>query len=288
MSPQIVGWTPLQSSGVDGLFVIGDAHGQFDKICKLLRAAGLVNDKLHWSGGASTLWFTGDFCDRGPSGINVIDLVMRLQREAREGGGNVGALLGNHEILLLGARQFPAHRAPFGSTYYEVWSFNGGREGDREGLTDEHIAWLSALPAMAEEEELLLIHCDSTFYRRYGDTVSTVNGRVRSILTGHDLRAWDELLETYFEREAFVDGAAGIQAARAMLDTYGARAIVHGHTPIPYMTRQDPTGVTEPYVYADGLCIDIDGGMYLGGPGFVVQLTGAALQDATSLAIEPY
>lgn len=270
------------------MYVIGDAHGQFDKVRALLQKAELVDGTAHWSGGASTLWFTGDFCDRGPDGVQIIDLVMRLQREAREAGGSVGALLGNHEIMLLGARRFPDHRASFGSTYHDVWSFNGGRETDRESLTEEQIAWLSALPAMAVDEGLLLMHCDSTFYQRFGSTVDGVNSMVRSILTSNELHGWDDLMETYFERGAFVDNRDGVASARFMLETFGANAIVHGHTPIPYLTRQDPATVIEPLVYADEMCIDVDGGMYMGGPGFVVELTGRALQDVNPVGKESY
>jgi hypothetical protein len=35
-----------------------------------------------------------------------------------------------------------------------------------------------------------------------------------------------------------------------------------------------PEEVTEPLVYADGLCVNIDSGMYLGGPGFYISCLG--------------
>ena len=63
----------------------------------LLRSTNLVTDELRWGGDNATLCFVGDFVDRGPDGIGCIELVMRLQREAADAGGQVIALLGNHE-----------------------------------------------------------------------------------------------------------------------------------------------------------------------------------------------
>ena len=45
---------------------IGDIHGAYDSLVSILRAAGLIDEKLAWSGGDSTLVQLGDFTDRGP------------------------------------------------------------------------------------------------------------------------------------------------------------------------------------------------------------------------------
>ena len=64
------------------VYVIGDIHGQFDKLLKLLHNAHLIDDRLQWIGDDATLWFLGDFFDRGEQGIDVVELLMRLQRQA--------------------------------------------------------------------------------------------------------------------------------------------------------------------------------------------------------------
>jgi hypothetical protein len=110
------------------------------------------------------------------------------------------------------------------------------------------------------------------FYRNFGATVEEVNGAVAAILTANDLTAWDDLMELFFDRGAFSKGALGRDAAQEMLRTFGGEIIVHGHTPIPYLSGQDARTAVEPVVYADGLCIDVDGGIYMGGPGFVIRL----------------
>ena len=50
-------------------------------------------------GGDAVLVQTGDFLDRGPGATRVARLLMDLQQQAPEHGGEVIVLLGNHEIL---------------------------------------------------------------------------------------------------------------------------------------------------------------------------------------------
>ena len=80
---------------------MGDVHGDLETFRKLLRSAGLIDPKGRWSGGTRTLIQTGDVCDRGPSSRKVLDLLMSLEKEAREAGGRVVVVLGNHEAMNL-------------------------------------------------------------------------------------------------------------------------------------------------------------------------------------------
>lgn len=83
------------------LVAIGDIHGAYDEFVGVLKRAGLVNDALAWSGGRATLVQTGDYTDRGTDVRKVLDLLMRLEREAKSAGGRVVTLLGNHEVMNL-------------------------------------------------------------------------------------------------------------------------------------------------------------------------------------------
>lgn len=250
------------------MYVMGDIHGQYAKMVTVLQEAGLIDQRLVWCGGTNRLWFLGDFVDRGPDGIGVIDLVMRLQGEAAQEGGQVGAVMGNHEPLLLAARLFPDHPSGGpGGTFRKDWELNGGIAADLAGLTDRHAAWLAGLPHMLHLDGRLVVHADALFYYRYGQTSDEVNAAIGRVLHSDDTAAWDQLLGDFSERNAFLDG--GAEAARDFLARYGGRQIVHGHTPLHRMSGQEAGGVRAPYVYADGLCINFDGGMNSGGPGFV-------------------
>lgn len=255
------------------VYVIGDIHGQLEKLVVLLRDAGLIGHDWAWSGAESTLWFLGDFVDRGPDGVAVIDLVMRLQREAAWAGGRVGALFGNHDGLLLSAYRFgDRHNAnPYGS-FLAAWQRNGGEPCDLDRLTPEHVAWLSALPAMARQGDHLLIHADALLYARFGRTIDEVNRAFAAILQTDDPIRWDLLLDGFGEHRAFIDGVRGAARAEALLQRFGGRQIVHGHSPIGSILKIPAAEVRQPMRYANGLCLNVDGGMYQGGPGFIYRL----------------
>jgi hypothetical protein len=78
---------------------IGDIHGAYDNFVQVLQMAGLVNEDAHWIGGTTHLVQTGDFTDRGPDTRDVMDLLMRLEKEAEKAGGRAHVLLGNHEVM---------------------------------------------------------------------------------------------------------------------------------------------------------------------------------------------
>ena len=67
----------------------------------ILRKTGLVDEQLQWNGGRTTVVQTGDYTDRGADVKKVMDLLMRLERDARSAGGQFIVLAGNHEIMNL-------------------------------------------------------------------------------------------------------------------------------------------------------------------------------------------
>ena len=90
-----------QFSGVNRIVAVGDIHGAYDAAVSTLQQAGIIDDHLAWSGGDTHLVLTGDLLDRGPGSRQVIDLIMRLERQAVRAGGQVHQLLGNHEVMNL-------------------------------------------------------------------------------------------------------------------------------------------------------------------------------------------
>jgi hypothetical protein len=271
--------------------VIGDIHGQFDKLVILLRNATLIDEDLLWCGSTATVWFLGDFFDRGPDGIAVVNLIMSLQQQALAVGGNIHSLLGNHEVALLAARRFGKQPAggPGGTfgTFYSVWKYNGGHESDLEQLTPDHITWITNLPAMAHCGDRLLVHADSSFYINYGHSVEEVNQSFRQVLGGNDASEWDLLLDEFNRREFDESRLNGKETAQQFLQIFGGRQIVHGHTPIHLMSKQAPEEVNGPWIYAGGVCINVDGGMYLGGSGFVYELSFPHLEGGPEQTYQP-
>jgi len=84
---------------VDKIIAVGDIHGDYDNFVKILKSAGLVDDRLKWSAGKCHFVQTGDIMDRGDYAKYIMDLLKRLQKEALDAGGRVHVLLGNHEEM---------------------------------------------------------------------------------------------------------------------------------------------------------------------------------------------
>ncbi|OIJ91981.1 serine/threonine protein phosphatase [Streptomyces colonosanans] len=275
--------SPQPSDGPGPLFVVGDVHGYLDELEAALQEKGLIDASGHWSAGTARLWFLGDFTDRGPDGIGVIDLVMRLSAEAAAAGGYCKALLGNHELLLLGAKRFgdtPVNSGAGTATFQAAWLLNGGQKSDMDRLQDHHLQWMARLDAVEEVDGHLLVHSDTTAYLGYGDSIEAVNDTIRETLTRNDPdEVWD-LFRKLTKRFSFRD-EGGADAVRSLLDAYGGTRIVHGHSPIPYLLGQvgsedgeDDAGpvVEGPHLYADGLAIAMDGGVTMAGKLLVQQL----------------
>ncbi|MFI9828394.1 MAG: serine/threonine protein phosphatase [Streptomyces sp.] len=272
---------PVDGSGA--LYVVGDVHGYLDELVAALQEKGLLDSAGNWCAGTARLWFLGDFTDRGPDGIGVIDLVMRLSAEAAAAGGYCKALMGNHELLLLGAKRFadtPVNSGAGTATFQAAWLLNGGQKTDMDRLQDHHLQWMARLDAMESVDGHLLVHSDTTAYLDYGDSIEAVNDTVRETLTRNDAdEVWD-LFRKFTKRFSFRD-EGGADAVRSLLDTYGGTRIVHGHSPIPYLLGEvgsedgeDGGGpvVEGPHVYADGLAIAMDGGVTMAGKLLVQQL----------------
>jgi hypothetical protein len=254
------------------VYVIGDVHGHLKKLVKLLQDAQIVGDHLAWRAGNAILWFIGDLVDRGPDSIAVLDLVIRLQAEAATAGGQVACLLGNHELLLLAAYRFGRRSTGLGSNFIAKWRQKGGARKDLAKLTSQHVAWLAQLPAMACVGRRLFLHADAPFYLHYGRSLEEVNTAISALLGKSDALAWEELIEHFARRGAFAFGESGEALARRFLESYGGQQLVHGHTPISLLMRSSPKSITTPLLYASEQCINVDGGMFLGGPGFIYQL----------------
>ncbi|MFC5027314.1 serine/threonine protein phosphatase [Streptomyces sp. So13.3] len=276
---------PVDADQPGPLYVVGDVHGYIDELRTALHAQGLIDAEGHWSAGTARLWFLGDFTDRGPDGIGVIELVMQLSAEAAAAGGYAKAIMGNHELLLLGAHRFgdtPVNSTGGTASFLAAWRLNGGQPSDMDRLEDRHLTWMSRLDAAHLTDGHLLLHSDTTAYLDYGTTIDAMNDAVTGILQRGDAdECWD-LFRKLTKRFAF-RGDNGPQAARELLDTYGGHQVVHGHSPIPYLLgevggeytadgEERTPVVNGPMAYAENLALAMDGGVTMDGRLLVAEL----------------
>jgi hypothetical protein len=254
--------------------VVGDVHGHRAELVTALRDAGILDEDGRWSADAARLWFLGDFVDRGSEGIGTIDLVMRLEEEARAAGGQAATVLGNHEILLLGMHKFGETEVPSGlggRSFARSWALNGGQQSDQDGLTEEHIEWLTERPVLAMVDDHLLMHSDTLEYLSWGDSIDEINTAVREVLRSDDIVEWWEVWRRMTARHAF-RGPFGEEIVDKLLSVLGGEQLVHGHSVIADQLGILPTLVEGPHRYAGGKALGVDGGVFVGGPCLVVPL----------------
>jgi hypothetical protein len=249
------------------VYVVGDVHGHLKQLVRLLRKAGLINRRRQWRGQDAILIFLGDFVDRGPDGIGVIELVMSLQKQAPT---NVTALLGNHDLLLMAARRFGDQRTQFGNTFVQAWRANGGKSSDLRRMKKRHMKWLCRQSALHAVNGTLLLHADNHLYTRYGSTVAGVNEVFTAILNGSSAAEWDHLLDGFSHHRIFWQFPNTLPD---FLTHFGAQRLVHGHSPISRFVGKRAGDIRQALIYADGQATNVDGGIYLGGPGFIHRLS---------------
>ncbi|GIE49158.1 serine/threonine protein phosphatase [Amorphoplanes nipponensis] len=250
------------------LYVLSDIHGHRTEFHDVLREAGLAGRDGEWSGGGARLWLLGDYVDRGPDGIGVIEDIARLTASAADRGGTVSALLGNHEAQLLAAYRFgsePVRGWPDG--LHGAWQRFGGRATDLRRLTSWHVGWITARPAMALVDGHLLLHSDTVRYLELGAGVAEVNAATRSALAFRDSAAALAFCEVLSARDSFrgAGPARPGDPVSRMLGAFGGEMIVHGHSTLTKQFGLPPADVRAALRYADGRVLAVDGGLYEGG-----------------------
>ena len=86
---------------VNKLLVLSDIEGNFGAFRKLLQANKVIDEKFKWKFDNGHLVLIGDFFDRGKQVTEVLWLIYSLEEKARDEGGYVHFILGNHEIMNL-------------------------------------------------------------------------------------------------------------------------------------------------------------------------------------------
>ena len=93
--------SPSTWSGVSKVVAVGDLDGDYTQFVRVLRSAGLIDDREQWVGGTAHLVQTGDVLGQAGSSRQIMDLLMSLERQASAAGGAVHCLIGRQEAMNL-------------------------------------------------------------------------------------------------------------------------------------------------------------------------------------------
>jgi hypothetical protein len=155
-------------TGVPRVVAVGDVHASYHNLLKVLTMTGLLDPSGHWAGGSTFFVQLGDILDRGVEARPVLDLLMRLEKEARPAGGRVIVLLGNHDVMnILGdlSAVQPAE--------YEEWKAAG--QPFDEAANRQKIL-VETPPGYVERAQALSATGEYGQWLRGRDVVATVNG----------------------------------------------------------------------------------------------------------------
>lgn len=211
------------------VYCCSDLHGCYH-LWKQIQAFLKPKDKL---------FFLGDAIDRQPHGLTILKEMMNDSR--------VTCLLGNHEDILFGAAGGYEENPKTVELFINDWLLNGGQETAeiwtkfKKKSQDEILDYIfdmdTLIPYRNEQNQLIyLSHAGFTPNQNW---------------TSKD---WTELSDSwkiFWDREHVDDPwPAGFD------NVY----IVHGHTPVPYLTGSMPKTQKEfqIYNYCDNHKVDID------------------------------
>lgn len=89
--------------------VVGDIHGKYRHLLKLLEGNRILDPQGNWAWGSHHLIFLGDVFDKGPGVTQCLWLIHKLELQADKANGKVHYLFGNHDHLALNNRSQTHH-----------------------------------------------------------------------------------------------------------------------------------------------------------------------------------
>jgi serine/threonine protein phosphatase 1 len=140
-------------------WVIPDVHGH------IITLKSMVEDRIALSKDDS-LYFLGDYIDRGPDSRGVIDYIINLQ----DSGYDVNCIRGNHEDYCIRAWEDDQKRFLFRSPIEKDWRKNGGNRtlesfGAKRprDISKFYIDWMKNTKHFIELEDYILVHAGLNF-----------------------------------------------------------------------------------------------------------------------------
>jgi len=209
------------------VLAVGDLHGDLDNAEATLRMLGVIDAEGHWAAGQATFVQTGDTTDRGPDSRPIMAMIRRLQGEAEAAGGEVVALLGNHEVMnMQGDLRYvdPGDVAAYGGAAPRKQAFSpAGEDG----------AWLRSLDAVAVVDGTVFVH--GGVHPSHASTgLKGINDAVRDGIDASSKAPLGDEGPLWFRGYVQAPEGQACPLLQQALAALGARRMVVGHT-----TRRD-------------------------------------------------
>jgi hypothetical protein len=223
------------------IIAIGDLHGDWKATILALKRAGVINNSLKWIGMDTVVVQIGDQVDKGGRGmvtndenseLKIINLMDRLNNEAKRTMGAVYSLLGNHEIMnVMGDFTYVSPKGMSG-TGGKIGRFNKFRPG---GMVSRKLSKRNVIMKIGS---WVFVHGGilPKYARKY--SISDINLLMRMYLMGHTrvskVPAFYDLFvnnDSLLWNRSFSGDYVNCKTLYNSLRLLDAKYMVVGHTP---------------------------------------------------------
>jgi diadenosine tetraphosphatase ApaH/serine/threonine PP2A family protein phosphatase len=230
----------FEFTGASRILTVSDIHGEYDALVAFLRKAGVIDDALHWAWGDGHLVVLGDVFDRGDHVTEILWLVYRLEGEAKQAGGAVHYLLGNHEMMVMQGDLRYTNEKYLGG----IVKMTGIKYPDLFGPDTELGRWLRRKPVAVRIDDVLFVHGGlGPAEVERGLSLADINGTTRAAIDMSSAALFFSDLPFFLigsEGPLWYRGYFGAEGTRydqitpvqldSVLAFYGTKAVVVGHT----------------------------------------------------------
>lgn len=222
----------------DKILVLSDIEGEFEHFRNLLLTAKVIDEKYNWTFGKGRLVVAGDLFDRGDQVCQFLWLLYKLEDEARQAGGDVNVILGNHDIMNLEGdvryvgREYFVNAKLISEDYSRFYDANS-----------ELGRWLRSKNTIEKIGDLLVLHggVSPELLQKHLD-LTTLNDRSRPYYAA----AWQTIPDSlqflfgdktalFWYRGYFVEPKATQGLVDSTLAFYDCKRIIVGHDIIDHI-----------------------------------------------------
>lgn len=218
---------------IETIVALSDIHGQYDLAVEILQNNGIIDEELNWNFGSGHMVIAGDIFDRGPQVTEVLWLVYKLEKQAKEAGGFVHFLLGNHEYMVLHKDLRYLHEK------YESVSKLLGKDYDELFGSNTILGrWLRSKPTIVKINEHVFVHggISNDFISSIGFDIEAINETMRrSIDRSKEEMKSTDFYSTYYGStgpiwyRGYFYGDLSDQAIDSVLNRTDSEHVVVGH-----------------------------------------------------------